>query len=133
MMAKLHFDVANGSDFEEKPREGTSTWASSWHDARVPVNRKCFEASSMLIGWPVDFQTILKVMREGVAMESSAGPRNRVSHICVKLPCCWVRAAQYSPAITPKSVVGEPKAMRFPWLSVPIPVKVLARATWPLK
>src|ERR1700751_3706232 len=74
-MAKSDFDVLSGSDFHEKPMEGTSTWASSWQEARVPVTRKCREGSSYFTGSPVDFQTILKVMRAGVAMESSAGQR----------------------------------------------------------
>ena len=75
MMAKSALDVASESDFQEKPIDGTSTWASSWHDARVPVNRKCLAGSSNLIDSPVDFQTILKVIRAGVAMESNAGQR----------------------------------------------------------
>jgi len=75
MIAKLDIDVSIGSDFHEKPIDGTSTVASSWHDARVPVNRKCLLGSSYLMGSPVDFQTILKVIRAGVAIESSAGQR----------------------------------------------------------
>jgi len=55
--------------------EGTSTCASSWQLARVPINRKCFEASSYFTGSPVDFQTILKLMRAWVAIESKAGHR----------------------------------------------------------
>lgn len=31
MMAKAALDVFSGSDFHEKPMEGTSTCASSWH------------------------------------------------------------------------------------------------------
>jgi hypothetical protein len=65
----------SGSDFHEKLIEGTSTSASNWHVARVPVNRKCFEESSYFTGSPVDFQTILNVIRAGVATESSAGQR----------------------------------------------------------
>ena len=74
-MAKVHFDVSRGSDFQEKPIEGTSTCASSWHKARVPVNRKCLAASSYFAGSPVDFQTILNDIRAEVAIESSAGQR----------------------------------------------------------
>ena len=74
-MAKSHFDVFSGSDFHEKPIDGTSTSASIWHVARVPVNRKCLEASSYFTGSPFDFQTILNVIRAGVAIESSAGQR----------------------------------------------------------
>jgi hypothetical protein len=55
MMAKSHLDVLSGSDFHEKSMDGTSTSASIWHVARVPVNRKCFEASSYFAGSPVDF------------------------------------------------------------------------------
>jgi hypothetical protein len=33
------FDVSSGSDFREKPMEGTSTCASNWHVALVPVTR----------------------------------------------------------------------------------------------
>ena len=72
-MAKSHLDELSGSDFHEKPVEGTATSASSWQEARVPMKRKCFEESSYFTGSPVDFQTILKVMRAGVAIESSAG------------------------------------------------------------
>src|SRR5229473_791404 len=61
MMAKSAFDVFSGPDFHEKPMEGTSTSASSWQEARVPMNRKCMEGSSYFMGSPVDFQTILKV------------------------------------------------------------------------
>jgi len=75
MIAKSHFEVLRGSDFHEKPMDGTSTAASIWHVARVPVNRKCLAASSYFTGSPVDFQTILKVIRAGVAIESSAGQR----------------------------------------------------------
>ncbi len=75
MIAKAELDVSNGSDFHEKPIDGTETCASSWHDARVPVNLKCLEGSSYFTGSPVDFQTILKVIRAGVAIESSAGQR----------------------------------------------------------
>lgn len=75
MMAKSHLDVLSGSDFHEKSIDGTSTSASIWHVARVPVNRKCLEASSYFAGSPVDFQTILKVILAGVAIESSAGQR----------------------------------------------------------
>src|SRR5271169_4708336 len=75
MMAKSLFEVLSGSDFHEKPMEGTATSASIWQIARVPVNRKCLEASSYLTGSPVDFQTILKLIRAGVAIESSAGQR----------------------------------------------------------
>ena len=39
------------------------------------MNRKCLEESSFFTGSPVDFQTILKVIRAGVAIESSAGQR----------------------------------------------------------
>lgn len=74
-MAKSLFDVSNGSDFHEKPLEGTTTSASSWHEARVPVNRKCLEESSVFTGSPIDFQTILKFISAGVAIESSAGQR----------------------------------------------------------
>src|ERR1700722_15833580 len=74
-MAKSHRDVFNGSDLHEKPISGTSTCASSWHEARVPVNRKCLEGSSKFTGSPVDFQTILNVIRAGVASESKAGQR----------------------------------------------------------
>jgi hypothetical protein len=73
--AKSHFEVFSGSDFHENPIEGTSTSASIWHAARVPVNRKCLAESSYFTASPVDFQTILKVMRAGVATESSAGQR----------------------------------------------------------
>ncbi len=73
--AKSHFDVFKGSDFHEKPIDGTSTSACSWHVARVPVNRKCLAVSSYFTGSPVDFHTILKLMRAGVAIESSAGHR----------------------------------------------------------
>lgn len=75
MMAKPHFDVLSGSDFHEKPVDGTSTTASIWHVARVPVNRKCLAESAYFTGSPVDFQTILKVIRAGVAIESRAGQR----------------------------------------------------------
>src|SRR5271166_6072437 len=75
MMAKSLFEVVSGSDFHEKPMEGTATSASIWHVARVPVNRKCLEVSSYFTGSPVDFQTILKLIRAGVAIESSAGHR----------------------------------------------------------
>ena len=30
---KSLFDVLSGSDFQEKPIEGTSTWASNWQEA----------------------------------------------------------------------------------------------------
>ena len=75
MIATSAFDVLSGSDFHEKPIEGTSTSASNWHEARVPVNRKRLEESSYFTDSPVDFQTILKVIRAGVAIESSAGQR----------------------------------------------------------
>src|SRR5713226_5753968 len=68
MIATSAFDVLSGSDFHEKPIEGTSTSASNWHEARVPVNRKRLEESSYFTGSPVDFQTILKVIRAGVAI-----------------------------------------------------------------
>lgn len=139
----------SGSDFHENPIDGTSTCASIWHVARVPVKRKCLPASSYFAGSPVDFQTILKLMRAGVATESNAGqrgwsttatfcissvkvfpsalilkplsgtgttqyspdgaiggwksciwlagtacPPKSVSHICVNVPFCFVRAAQ---------------------------------------
>src|SRR5580698_4171523 len=74
-MAKPAFDVFSGSDFHENPINGTSISASSWHVARAPVKRKCLEASSYFTGSPVDFQTILKFIRAGVAIESSAGHR----------------------------------------------------------
>ena len=74
-MAKSHFEVFSGSDFHEKPMDGTSTSASIWHVARVPVNRKCLAASSYFAGRPVDFQTILKVIRAGVVIEFRAGQR----------------------------------------------------------
>jgi|SRR5580698_7761284 hypothetical protein len=75
MIAKSAFEVLGASDFHENPIDGTSTSASSWQVARVPVNRKCLEASSYFTGSPVDFQTILKFIRAGVASESSAGHR----------------------------------------------------------
>src|SRR5580698_8652455 len=75
MIAKSAFEVLSASDFHENPIDGTSTSASSWQVARVPVNRKCLEASSYFTGSPVDFQTILKLMRAGVATESKAGHR----------------------------------------------------------
>src|SRR5580658_902612 len=75
MMATSHTDVFSGSDFQEKSIEGTSTWASNWHEARVPVKRKCLDGSSYFAGSPVDFHTILKDIRAGVAMESNAGQR----------------------------------------------------------
>ncbi len=75
MTAKPDFDVFSGSAFQENPREGTSTCASSWHEARVPMKRKCLDGSSYLTGSPVDFHTILNVIRAGVAIESSAGQR----------------------------------------------------------
>ena len=75
MTAKSDFDVFNGSDFHEKPIEGTSTCASAWHEARVPMNRKCLDGSSYLTDSSVDFQTILNVIRAGVAIESNAGQR----------------------------------------------------------
>src|SRR6266702_7953153 len=31
----------------------------------------------------------------------TAGPLNNVRHMCVKVPCCGARAAQYPPCITP--------------------------------
>src|SRR5271157_1562644 len=74
-MAKPHFDVFSGSDFQEKPAAGTSTSASIWHQARLPMNRKCLAGSSYFTGSPVDFHTILKVIRAGVAIESTAGQR----------------------------------------------------------
>ncbi len=55
MMAKSHFDVFSGSDFHENPMEGTLTYGSNWHEARVPLNRKYLEASSYFTGSPVDF------------------------------------------------------------------------------
>jgi len=75
MMAKPDFDVFRGSDFQEKPIEGISTCASIWHEARVPVKRKCLEASSYLTGSPVDFPVNLKLIRAGVPIASSAGKR----------------------------------------------------------
>ena len=57
MMAKSDFDAFSGSDFHEKPMDGTSTSTSIWQVARVPVNRKCLVASSYSTGSPVDFQT----------------------------------------------------------------------------
>jgi hypothetical protein len=39
------------------------------------VKRKCLDESSNFTAPPVDFQTILKVIRAGVAIESSAGQR----------------------------------------------------------
>src|SRR5277367_1408547 len=75
MIAKSHFDVASGSDFHENPIEGTSTSASIWQMARVPVKRKCFAASSYFTGSPVDLQIILKFIRAGVATESNVGQR----------------------------------------------------------
>jgi hypothetical protein len=53
--------------------EGTSTCASIWQVAWVSVNRKCLAVSSYFVGSPFDFQTILKVIRAGVAIESNAG------------------------------------------------------------
>jgi len=41
----------------------------------VPMKRKCLDGSSYLTGSPVDFQTILNVIRAGVAIESNAGQR----------------------------------------------------------
>jgi len=55
--------------------DGTSTSASIWQVARVPVKRKCLEASSYFAGSPFDFQIILKLIRAGVATESNAGQR----------------------------------------------------------
>jgi hypothetical protein len=75
MIAKSDLEVLSGSDFHEKPIEGTCTSASIWHVARAPVNRKCFPASSYLTGSPVDFQIILKFIRAGVALASKAGHR----------------------------------------------------------
>ena len=75
MTAKLALDVSIGSDFQENPVEGTWTSASSWHSARVPVNRNCCNGFSYRTGSPVDLQTILNVIRAGVAIESSAGQR----------------------------------------------------------
>ena len=57
----------------------------------------------------------------------------RVSHKCVNVPLCAVRPVKYSPCMKELSVVGFPKAMRFPLLSVPIPMKSLHRAIFPLK
>ena len=39
------------------------------------MNRKCLDGSSYFTGSPVDFQTILNVIRAGVAIESNAGQR----------------------------------------------------------
>jgi len=39
------------------------------------MKRKFLEGSSYFTGSPVDFQTILKVIRAGVAIESNAGQR----------------------------------------------------------
>jgi hypothetical protein len=39
------------------------------------MKRKCLDVSSYFTGSPVDFQTILKVIRAGVAIESNAGQR----------------------------------------------------------
>jgi len=75
MIATSHFDVSIGSDFHEKASEGTSISASTWQEALVPVKRKCFDWSSYFTASPVDFQTILNVIRAGVATESSAGHR----------------------------------------------------------
>ena len=55
--------------------DGTSTLASIWQIAWVPVKRKCLVASSYAASSPLDFQTILNDMRAGVATESSAGQR----------------------------------------------------------
>src|SRR5580704_8271188 len=80
MIAKLAADVSIGSDFHANPMEGTLTAASRWHSARVPVNRNCFAGLSYWTGSPVDFQTILKVIRAGVAIESIAKTRRRNPH-----------------------------------------------------
>ena len=73
MTAKPALDVSIGSDFQENPVEGTLTSASSWHSARLPVNRNCCDGFSYCTGSPVDLQTILNVIRAGVAIESNAG------------------------------------------------------------
>jgi hypothetical protein len=57
-----------------KPIEGTSTSAS-----RVPVNRKCFAGSSYFTASPLDFQTILKVIR--AAWQSSPAPASAADRI----------------------------------------------------
>src|SRR5215472_2281936 len=75
MTAKLALDVSIGSDFQENPVEGTWTSASTWHSARVPVNRNCWDGFSYCTGSPVDLQTILNVIRADVAIESRAGHR----------------------------------------------------------
>jgi len=60
--------------------DGTSTAASIWHVARVPVNRKCLAASSYFTGSPVDFQTILKVIRAGSGYRVQRRPARLIDH-----------------------------------------------------
>jgi len=48
------------------PIEGTLTAASRRHSARVPMNRNCSAGLSYWTGSPVDFQTILNVIRADV-------------------------------------------------------------------
>jgi hypothetical protein len=74
MMATSHFNVFSGSDSPEEPTGATSTSASSWHEARVPMKRRCLEGS--FHGLCGCFrQTILKVICAEVAIESSAAQR----------------------------------------------------------
>src|SRR5438132_10172637 len=104
MTAKSAFDVSRGPDFQEKPMDGTSTSASSWHAARVPMNLKCFEGSSYFTGSPVDFQTILKVIRAGAAIESSAGQRgwSTTGTFCISS----VKVFPSAPIVKPRSGTG---------------------------
>src|SRR5262245_20638021 len=88
MIATSAFEVFSGSDLQEKPIEGTSTCASIWQVAFLPENRKCFEGSSCETNSPVAIQTILKLIRAGVATESKAGQpgwsttgRSRISSV----------------------------------------------------
>jgi hypothetical protein len=78
MIATSAFDALSGSDFHKEPIEGTSTCASSWHAGASPGEPKMLGRVFVRHGLSIDFQTSLKFIRAGVAIESSAGHHDEI-------------------------------------------------------